>query len=580
MAGQARYRVETPDGQTFEIDGPEGASEDQLNELVRGSLQGKFAANPINRTAPKVADPEDELIGDIGAGVSELGTGFAEGASHVLDQAADWTQAGLNGIGEFTGIGRIGDALNSVGAEDSQPVQNELASTFAPPRSGLDTLRGVGQFGGEVAATLPLAAVRGGAMVQGALGGALLSDPRDPMAALMNAGIGAVGGQAIQSVMRGAAGAAAPTVSRDARALLDEGQGVAEDAIRLTPGMIAGPGSTTKRIEDIAASVPLVGGPVAAAQRRAVEDVNRAAVRRPLRMIGERLPRDVEAGHDAIAYTGDKLRAAYGDVLPRLNGSLDQTFQTRVNTIRQRANLPAEYDRLLDQAQSELGNAFTGAGQNGSYSGRTLRDASDRLDKLAAGWRANTQDPYIRQVGEVAGEFRQQLHALARRQNPADATRLRNIDRAYASLVRVERGALNTADGVMTPAQYDAGVRGADRSTRKRSVSRGEALDQDLSGAARRTMQNTAAQGGSKDVNSLIALGALGTGVAGLQPTALAAAAGIGVGRAAYSESGQAAIRAIMSRNPGVTARGAAAILRAGSEIAPVVAPAAIEQFR
>lgn len=573
-----KYRIEQPDGKAFEIEAPGDLTEEQLIGLARQSLPDEFAQGNVAVRAPEVQqpafqDPEDELIDTVGNGIVELATGVAEGGANVLDHAAGWAQSGLNAAGQAIAGQDWGDALAGGGGK--------LVDNFDPARPGFEVARGVGRFGGEAVATSPLLAARGGAFVQGALGGALLSDNDTAAGVGLDALIAGGASGAGQLALRGAAGIASPQVSNDVRTLIQAG-------VAPTSGQVAGSAAAgvrsagrgqLKRFEDVAASVPIAGAAVRNAQSRATESLNRATVNRTLGAIGERLPDDVPLGHEAVAYAGNQLSAAYNDVLPRLSGQLDQTFQSRVNAIRQRANLPPEYANMLDQAQQELGNAFTRAGPNGQFSGRTLRDASERLSDLATGWRAS-DDPYVRIVGDATEQYRQQLHALARRQNPADADRLRDIDRGYASLVRIERAARGTNDGLYTARQYDAAVRGADRSTRRRQSARGLALDQDLSGAASRVMGDTAAQGGSKDVNSLVALGLLGSRALGGDPLALGGIAAVGAGSGAYSQAGQNLLRSISTRQPSVASDRFGQLLQYGAVGAPVLAPSAIEAAR
>lgn len=570
-----RYRIDTPDGQSFEIEGPDGATDEQLNDLVRQQLGNKFENSPIQQGPPtyeQQAMPEDALVRN-GRVATELGRGFAQGAGDVLDHAADWTQSGLNTIGNFVGAGNVGDSINSLWGDG----ENDLAGSFGQPTPGYEGANSVGQFAGMAAATLPLAALPGGVMTQGAAGGALLSDKSTVGGVALDAGIGAAAGKAGELAMRGASRLVSPNVTDDVRTLIDNG-------VEPTSGQIAGSvprgtphaaNSQLKRFEDVAASVPIAGAAVRGAQGRATESLNRAAINRALRPIGERLPAGSRVGHESVEFAGNRLSEAYNDVLPRLSGQIDNTFSTRVQAIRARANLPQEYDNLLDQAQSELGNAFQRAGPNGQFSGRTLRDTSERLGDLATGWQ-RSDDPYTRIVGDAAQQMRDQLHALARRQNPQYATRLRDIDRGYASLVRVERAARGTNDGVFTARQYDSAVRGSDGSARRRQSARGLALDQDLSGAASRVMGDTAAHGGSKDVNSLIALGVLGGRASTGDMSAIAGLGAVGAGSAAYTGMGQDLLRTLMTRQAGPTSQPLADLLRQGSRYAGIAAPAAI----
>lgn len=580
----ATYSIKAPNGQTYEIDGPDGATQEQVQaEVLRqfpeagGGAQAEVAAPteaPANPELPadpaqgeRVAndygwDPENGLIVNVTDDRPEEPitptddsalTGFLAGVAKPFIKGGEF-------LSNIPVIGPLGDRLSTLtGAPTSAEEMAQNEQTRANnSRTGWQTA-------GTITGTLPTLAIPGGSLVQGAAAGALSTDAHDFGGVAKDALIGGAVGRAGDAV----AGLIAPRVSPMVRRLLDEG-------VRLTPGQILGQsgtalGRTAKVAEDVIGSVPIAGAAVRAAQERGVQDLNSAAINRALRPIGQRLPRDLRSGNDAVAYAGDRLRDAYADVLPRLSGTLDQTFATRIATIRNRANLPPEYAQMLDNAQTELSNAFTRAGPNGTFSGRTLRDTSERLNDLASAWR-RSDDPYVRVVGDTAEQFRQQLHALARRQNPSAARRLRDIDRGYASLVRVEKAAAGTADGAFTPAQYQSATRMTDRSARRRASARGQALDQDLSSAANVVMTSRAAQGGSKDVNSLLALGAgAGAALSG-SPLAMGGAALIGGGSLAYTQPVQAALRAAIARNPSATENVLSQIVRYGNR---AVAPGA-----
>jgi hypothetical protein len=494
--------------------------------------------------------------------------GAQEGASKVAYNVARAGETVADALGVRDPLQKFGEFINP-GA--SSPSVNDAQANFnqrmeSMPTQGSDA----GKIVGEMGALAPTLALPGGVLAQGAAAGALTTDARDPVGVAYDAAKGAALSRVGEGVMRGGAALLNPQVTQPVRTLLNEG-------VELTPGQIVG--GAVKRGEDIAATIPVVGARVAQAQQNAVGTLNRAAVNRSLRPIGERLPRDVETGQQAVAHAGDRLSAAYRDILPRLSGTLDRTFEGRVAAIDARANLPQAYQQQMADLRGELENAFTRAGPNGAYSGRTLRDTSERLGDIASAWRKN-DDPFVRRLGDVAQDYRDQLHALARRQNPAEASRLRDIDRGYASLVRVEKGAAGTAEGVMTPAQYNSATRQMDNSIRRRASARGQALDQDLSGAGRTVMQNGAAQGGSKDVNSVGALLALGAGALGGRPAALAGIAGIVGGSQLYSPAALNAARMVLGRQTGPAGDALGQLLRTGARGAPITSAALLDANR
>lgn len=549
--------------------------------VLQVQYNGKWIDVPDEEAAPPTAAPDDfsqfkpaEVPKAPAERPKSFVQGVGEGALNVLNHGARWAEAGLNQLGG------AGDVINQWGAEHLGTAPNAAAAE-ADQQRRLDArpvqASGLGKFVGETAATLPLGAVRGGVLAQGALTGALMSDSEGAGGVLRDAGVAAGAGFLGNAAMRGLGRAVAPVVNPVVQRLIDAG-------VPLTPGQIVGQGGVSgravKRLEDSVSNLPLIGTSIRSARARGNDALNRAAVNRALAPIGETLPADVEIGHAAVAHAGDRLSAAYTDVLPQLRGVVDNQFQRRFAAISGRAALPPEYQPQVAQLVQEVGRAFTqNPGANGQFTGRTLRDATDRIDKLASAWRANPNDPYLRTLGDTAQQLREQLFALAARQNPGAATRLRAINRGYASLVRVEKAAAGTSDGAITPGSYKTATRTADRSVRKRATARGQALDQDLSSAAATVMPSTVGEGGSNAVNGLALMGALGAGAAGGSMGALGVVAGGTAGSLLYTQPGQRAAQWLLARPTGQISRNAAGLIRAGAPVAgqaAAVAPSVI----
>lgn len=491
--------------------------------------------------------------------------GIPEGAVKVANNLSRATQYGMDQIG----LGGVVDSINDFGADhlglprttdDAEDLQQKLSD--ASPYQG----SGLGRFVGETLATTPLAMLPGGVMTQGALSGAALTDKRDLAGVAGDAVLGATGGAIGNSAMRAASRIVAPVVSPSVRRLLDAG-------IPLTPGQIVGQGGRigrgVKRIEDSVSNLPIIGTAIRGARNDGVEAMNRVQVNRSLTPIGEALPAGVATGHDAVAHAGDRLSAAYNDVLPRMTGTIDNQFARRLDAITNRADVPAEYANQINNIRTEARNAFTSrtAGANGRFTGRSLRDSSERLGDIASTYRSS-DDPYLRRVGEAAGQVREQLHAMARRQNPADAARLRAIDQGYASLVRTERAAAGTPEGIFTGPQLRTAVRQSDNSVRKRAVSRGQALDQGLARDAGIVMPSTVGEGGSTAINGLGLTGAVAAGVFGGVPGALAAAGATGAGLAAYTRPGQQALQYMLARRAGPSSQYLSNLMQQGAPVA------------
>ena len=121
--------------------------------------------------------------------------GFAKGAFKPLDNAAIALEAGLRRIAP--GATQFMDETFGGSAQDAANARAQAIQS-----SGLRPGK-IGEFAGNVAGTLPLAMLPGGVLTQGAAGGALLSDKRDPRGVLTDAALGAAGGAAGYGVAKG-----------------------------------------------------------------------------------------------------------------------------------------------------------------------------------------------------------------------------------------------------------------------------------------------------------------------------------------------------------------------------------------
>lgn len=540
-----KYRIEQPDGKAFEIEAPDDLTEDQLIGLARQSLPQEFAEGNVAVRAPEVQqpvnDPEDELLNDVGAGIAELGTGVAEGAANVVDHAAGWLQSGLNAAGQAVTGSNWGDALAGDGGK--------LADAFSAPRPGFETTRSIGRFGGEVGATLPLAALRGGAAVQGAVGGALLSNGSDPISIGQDALIGAAGGAIANGLFRGAAQTAAPTVAPELRTLIDAG-------VRVTPGQAArsaggGVGNFIARSEDRAVSTPFVGDAIMRGRNRTLDDFGRATLNRSVQPIGLELPADMQSGRRAVKWAGDRLSEAYDALLPNLSVQADQQFAADLANVQQEAaTLAPQRGEQFGRILTDLQRFWQGSVLDGTALKQVETRLGDRIRRFSSSPDADQQD-----LGDLLSQVQQSLREAAARQNPDQATRLRAINEGYASLVQVEKASLNSR-GSVTPAGYSRAVQQSSDTVRRRGYARGQALNQDLSDA------------GSSVLPSEIA----DSGTAGRWQQSNLLANLIGVPQA-LAYSGAQAATPLLTRQTNVSPQ-LAELLRRGAIAAPAITPA------
>ena len=414
------------------------------------------------------------------------------------------------------------------------------ADRAAAGRTGLDA----GRLAGGVAATLPLAIIPGGATIVGSAAIGAGMGALQPVTAgefwvekMKQAGLGAAAGGAGGAISQGISRILSPQTGAAQRMLMAEG-------VELTPGQVAG--GLSKRFEDAATSVPIMGGKVAQAQQRAVESFNRAAINRGLGEIGEKLP-DGMVGREAIEYAGKKIGDAYDPLLARMTLRADQQFIADSTALAQNAQAalaPERAQQLANILQTKLGRHMSG---QGTMTGQKFKLADSELGRLARQF-SSSADADQRMLGETIRDMQSVMRDALARSNPRLAPELRKIDKAFATNLRVERAAASVAatDGVFTPAQLQNAVKALDSSGRKRQFARGNALLQDLADAGKEVLPSAVGNSGTADRAGLMAMGgALATG----QWWAPMAA---GVGAAAYTRPGIASMRALLTQRPAV----------------------------
>lgn len=528
----ATFEFTSPDGKTYEVQGPEGATQEQAFQMLQQQIGGG--------SSQQQEKPTSQVLGAY------------QGIMKPLDNAAKALEAGLSSLGVPT------DAINrTLGMPSASEAQKKHQDYIAsqPTQPG-----GWGRFGGEVTATLPLLMLTKNPYALGAGSSALTTDAEDVQGVAKDAALGALVGKAGDVAVKTAGRVIAPRVDSAVRKLIDEG-------VQLTPGQIAG--GVTKRIEDSATSIPIVGDSIKSAQRRGVESFNIAAVNRAIEPIGAKVPKDVKAGHDAVGYAADKLGDAYDQLLPQLTVRADQAFAGGVSNLLQLAqNLPKErFNQVAKIIQSNI-SKFS---QTGVMSGETMKAVESDLGRLARQYGSSSVGDE-RLVGDAVRQFQQELRSLVTRSNPTKAAELGAINKGYANLIRVESAAKGAKDGIFTPGQLQTATRVTDKSVRKRASARGDALMQDLATAGRDRLPSSVPDSGTPTrlMTNVLAGGGLGY----VEPTALAA--GLGVA-GAYTQPAQTALRLLLARAPSKTAKEIADFLAklsapaavAGSAVAP-----------
>lgn len=451
--------------------------------------------------------------------------------------------------------------------------------TGQQPKPGVDWAR----IGGTALGTAPLAVVGGpGAGVakialQGGLQGAA-----QPVTEVhgddfwsqkgQQAAVGAATGVATNKALSGIAAVLAPKVRPEVQTLLDAG-------VTPTPGQIMGGGAN--RIEQAATSVPVLGDVIKNAQRRAVQQLNTAAINRSLEPIGESLPKGM-AGREALDHAVTKLGDAYDAVTAKI-GAVPHDSQLMgdlSNLSGMVSHLPKEQaDQFNRIVSSEILDRFKGPA--GVITGQDLKAAESNLGQLAKGYGKSTDFDQVQMAGAIR-EAQAMLRSFLARQAPEEASRLADINAGYANLLRAQRAASSVAadGGVFTPAQLQNAVKALDPSKNKRQFATGQAIMQDLSEAGKSVLGPTVPDSGTPlrhavqmGLAGAVGHGALPESAAGLM---VPAAAGLGALTLPYTVLGQKTAAALLAGERPQQVQQFARLVRALAAPAAAIAPAAV----
>lgn len=183
-----------------------------------------FDAVPAPGSAPAfdASQPFDPVSASSPAPTTSQWLGFKKGVMHALDNAAQGAKwAANNGAVPFIsaplpGQPGAGDLIDSLGQHLGLPsTENAVQShqDYLSDQAKHGVVPGkIGEFGGDVAATIPLMATGMGPIASGASTGALLTDKKDPAGILTDIALGGALGKVGDLAVSGLTKAAAPVV--------------------------------------------------------------------------------------------------------------------------------------------------------------------------------------------------------------------------------------------------------------------------------------------------------------------------------------------------------------------------------
>lgn len=298
--------------------------------------------------------------------------------------------------------------------------------------------------------------------------------------------------------------------------------------------------------EEKATSIPLLGDSIRAARQRANDQLNRAAVNRALKPIGESLDDATPLGREAIDEAWQKSGDAYRAAVPNAGMYLTPKAVGELqNLSSMAASLPDQHRKAFEGYMKTY--LLSRISNTGHISGEALKQADSDLGNKASGFFKNQNSTqWDKDLGQALFEAQRIMRGALRDTDPSVADAVRAADATHAMMLRVG-DASRRADqggGVFTPAQLQAGVK---KYALPRQYQRGDALMQDLSDAGRSVLGARVPDSGTAGRSMLpFALGAAVTDpvTAAKYGLGLAAAGGL------YSPIGQRATAAALTKRP------------------------------
>lgn len=487
----------------------------EFGKSVKSLDGGRSAAPGVSRTeriAMGMADP-------IHGGAQLLTKALPEGVVNAGNRFNNW-------LADKTGL----VAKIPEGGVDQMVREREAAYQAKRGEDGFDGYRLTGNVASPVNLALGytgslagkgLTSLMAGGAATGAASGALTpatSQDQDFADEKQNQlAIGALGGAIAPALVAGVSRVISPLASKNP--LL---QKLRQEGVGPTIGQALG--GSFNRAEEKLTSVPIVGDMISRARRGAMEDFNRAAINRATSKVGAQVD---DVGFEAVAKAGDQIGKAYDDALSSVSHvKFDGQFADDLGQLRSmsRALVP-EMRKKFDQQLRDIVGGRTS--QANAMLPETFKKVDSELGKNAARYGKSTSASE-QELGDALKQLQSLLRQQAARNSPEFAEKLSAADEAWANLVRIEGAAkaAKNAEGVFSPAQLNQAIQAADSSVRKRAVSRGNALMQDLGNAGQTVLGNKVPDSGT--AGRLMNIGALSTGFFDLTiPLALAAGGGL-----------------------------------------------------
>jgi len=471
------YQVEAPDGSILKLEGPVGASQEDIiknaeilfnqrqaqqpkynmgAESLRSLAQGATfgSADEIEaalRTAPQQLSKEMQL----GGLAAQMPTTEPQKVS-LSDQMGA-------GLGSMVGtLPSIGDSGYKKTRDEIRARQQLFQKEHPVLSTGLEIAGGlavplIGAGGAAVKGGTTLA----GNLARGAGYGALYGTGQAKEAS--DIPLGAVQGAATGGIFTGATNVLgrtiAPKITEAAKKLRDQG-------ISLTPGQAFG-GAIDKAEQALSNVIGSIG-------KRRGENIlkwNESTINKALKPLGEKIKIEGDDIQGAMDTAVSKISSAYQKIIPKLKIYSTPKFKEKANQIVGREEF-ATADELVKQRFKSFINKEMSDLQYGKF-GDALKNRQTSINNTASDAikKGGDDATFGRMVAEYKKLYDKQLIA----QNAKEGANLAKVNKAFKDMARVEDAAakVNTTAGMFTPNQLLASARKMDISPRKRQTAMG-----------------------------------------------------------------------------------------------------------
>ena len=394
----------------------------------------------------------------------------------------------------------IGKAVNYVAGREVVPNQQRALQQTLTNAGLPEPGRPIERFTRGVAEAAPAFALPATLPAQ-VLGNAAIAGAQAPQGQeLREAAVGGAFGAGGQALGRVVGGVVKPTA---------EAQELASRGVALTPGQAAGPNTWWSRAENSLASNPIAGSPIRNAQRRAVEEANKAAAE----AVAGIVEKNVKLGlppREAIEQTRDLISGAYHQSLEGMSWpaqALKTDLQASMQHLPKDLPLtpPDTLKRIDGYLNNRLGPLLSGTG---NLTGDQLKQIDAELGQMARNL-ANSQNTTERVQApawrEVQSYVRDAMENAAA--TPEQHALLSKANTAYRQLLALEKAML-PGNNTFTPRRLKAtlermGIKNTELNT--------------VAGAMEKTLPNTVNDSGTAErllTNALPSLLLGGGGVA------------------------------------------------------------------